>query len=374
MTEIYLVRHGEAEGNVYRRIHGQYDSLLTPNGFCQLRALEKRFEDIHVDACYASDLTRTSLTASAIYKPKHLPLHRDARFREVGLGRWEDLPFGYLYRFENSSMRQFDHDPAHWHVDGAERFESYTDRFFQGMDEAIRENEGKTIAIVSHGCVLRGVLLRLFFDPEHPRLPHCDNTAVSHLFYEDGRYTYDYINDNSHLSEEISTRARQSWWRDKGKVTDFNLWYQPLTDGQQFVAACRQAEQLIGWNTPEEGLMQYFTALTQEGEVMSAMLADKAVGVVATSVSKQYPDAAVIDLLQLDASYRGRRYGTQLLGQAVSYARHMGKKRLILQVNIANTQAIGFYEHSGFDKIGSVDGNPERLIMERRLDPAQFIW
>ena len=30
MTEIYLIRHGEAEGNVFRRLHGQYDALLTP--------------------------------------------------------------------------------------------------------------------------------------------------------------------------------------------------------------------------------------------------------------------------------------------------------------------------------------------------------
>lgn len=372
-TEIYLVRHGEAEGNVYRRIHGQYDSLLTPNGFRQLQALEQRFASIPVDACYASDLTRTSLTAGAIYKPKHLPLHRDARFREVGLGRWEDVPFGYLHRFETEAMKQFDHDPARWHVEGAERFKTYTDRFFQGMEEAIRENEGKTVAIVSHGCVLRGVLLRLFFDPAHPKLPHCDNTAVSHLFYEDGQYSYDYINDNSHLSAEISTRARQSWWRD-GNVTDFNLWFQPLTDGQQFVSACHQAEQQTGRNTPEDVLLGYFSMLRQQGEVMSAMLADQPIGTVAARVSQRHPDAAVLELLTLAEEYRGKRYGTQLLGQAVSYTRRMAKKRLMLQVNAANTQAIGFYEHSGFDKIGCVEGKPEQWVMERNLDPDQFIW
>ena len=36
MTTIYLIRHGEAEGNAFRRTHGQYDSILTPNGFRQL--------------------------------------------------------------------------------------------------------------------------------------------------------------------------------------------------------------------------------------------------------------------------------------------------------------------------------------------------
>ena len=59
MTTIYLIRHAEAEGNVFRRLHGQYDSNVTPNGLKQIEALAKRFESIPIDAVYASDLTRT---------------------------------------------------------------------------------------------------------------------------------------------------------------------------------------------------------------------------------------------------------------------------------------------------------------------------
>ena len=43
MTTIYLIRHAEAEGNVFRRIHGQYDSCVTPNGRRQIAALAQRF-------------------------------------------------------------------------------------------------------------------------------------------------------------------------------------------------------------------------------------------------------------------------------------------------------------------------------------------
>ena len=56
MTRVYIVRHGEAEGNIYRRIHGQYDSNLTDNGLRQVEALEERFRSIHLDAVYSSDL------------------------------------------------------------------------------------------------------------------------------------------------------------------------------------------------------------------------------------------------------------------------------------------------------------------------------
>ena len=50
MTTVYLIRHAEAEGNVYRRCHGQYDSLLTPRAYEQLPCLAKRFEDVPLDA------------------------------------------------------------------------------------------------------------------------------------------------------------------------------------------------------------------------------------------------------------------------------------------------------------------------------------
>ena len=59
MTTLYLIRHAEAEGNLYRRIHGWYDALITDNGYRQIKALEGRFSEVPVDAVYSSDLFRT---------------------------------------------------------------------------------------------------------------------------------------------------------------------------------------------------------------------------------------------------------------------------------------------------------------------------
>ena len=75
MTRIYLVRHAQSEGNLYRRAHGRYDSLVTPQGYAQLEALKRRFADIPVDVVYASPLFRTRTTAAAICGPKHIPMY-----------------------------------------------------------------------------------------------------------------------------------------------------------------------------------------------------------------------------------------------------------------------------------------------------------
>ena len=73
-TKIFLVRHAEAEGNLFRVAHGQYDSVITPQGYRQLAYLRERFREEQLDAVYGSDLTRTHTTASALYVPRNLPL------------------------------------------------------------------------------------------------------------------------------------------------------------------------------------------------------------------------------------------------------------------------------------------------------------
>ena len=87
MTTIYLIRHAEAEGNLYRRIHGWYDALVTENGWKQIQALETRFAGVPVDAVWSSDLYRTCATARAVYVPRGMELHTDPDLREINMGR-----------------------------------------------------------------------------------------------------------------------------------------------------------------------------------------------------------------------------------------------------------------------------------------------
>ena len=118
VTKLYLVRHAEAEGNLYRRIHGQYDSLVTDNGYRQIAALAHRFEDIPVDAVYSSDLFRTRTTARAIYEPKGLPLTTRKALREVSMGVWEDRTWGEVARTDAEQLRLFNATDARWQVEG----------------------------------------------------------------------------------------------------------------------------------------------------------------------------------------------------------------------------------------------------------------
>lgn len=294
MTTLYLIRHAEAEGNVFRRLHGQYDSHITPNGRRQIAALAQRFCEVPIHAVYASDLLRTRTTAQAIYREKGLPLHTDPRFRELNCGVWEDLPFGYLSRFYPAENHDFSHRPRQWACEGSETFELYTSRFLAAMEEVARRHEGESVAIFSHGMVMRGVLQRLFF-PDTEELAHSENTAVTRLFYEDGTYRLDLLNDASHLPPEITTMGRQSWWR-AGAPEDFNIWFR---DG-----------------AAPEGLLRR-VALRRDEEVGSLTLS------LPSGDTAIWEEGAL-----LGERCRNPETAAQLLGEAISLARRAGKTTL----------------------------------------------
>ncbi len=341
MTELYLIRHGEAEGNVFRRIHGQYDTLLTPRGMRQVSCVEKRFADIPIDACFSSDLTRTSLTARAVYVPKGLKLQRDKRFREVNLGVWEDLPFGYLDTYEPEEMWHFNHDTVNWHTPGAETFDEFTQRFVEGMRDAAQAYDGGAVAVFSHGAVIRGTLMRLFFRGEEGNRPFCDNTGVCKLIYDRGSFSYEYLNDNSHLPRELSTFALQYWWRSTGNRKDVNLMYLPYSPTMAIPKDV---------TVPE---------LDSNGFALAAVLRGEIVGMVSMAAPKG--DLGEILGMSLLDRMDGRLYGDQLLGAAFSHFRHLGCKRLAAMP--------GWYPD---DILRRYEFDPQTLC--RNIDPNVFDW
>ena len=96
MTTLYLIRHAEADGNLYRRAHGWYARVITDRGYRQIAALAKRFASTRFDAVYSSDRHRTMTTALSVYKTHRLPLVTTPRVREIGIGVWEDHPWACL--------------------------------------------------------------------------------------------------------------------------------------------------------------------------------------------------------------------------------------------------------------------------------------
>ncbi|MBE0343305.1 GNAT family N-acetyltransferase [Paenibacillus sp. 28ISP30-2] len=63
-----------------------------------------------------------------------------------------------------------------------------------------------------------------------------------------------------------------------------------------------------------------------------------------------------VDILWVDQSYRGKGYGSQLLGEIEQIAKD--KKCTFIQLNTFTFQAPDFYEKHGYEVIGVIDDAP----------------
>lgn len=370
MTRIFLIRHAEAEGNLYRRVHGWYDSLITDNGYRQIAALAGRFADVHVDAVYSSDLFRTMTTAGAILGPHGLELRTRPDLREIGVGVWEDVPWGELGQREPLRLEQFNHAHPDFCVEGGETFAQVQARMLAAVQDVARAHPGQTVALFSHGTAIRCLqaAVRGLGPGEMDALGHSDNTAVTCLEAgEDGTLRLVFENDNTHLPEEISTLARQKWWKSKeSSLADANLWFRPLDlEREEEIYRSARAEawrDIHGPNIPFEGVGFLADARRcwdqdREKALMAAMLGGELAGLLQLDLERWAEEGAgYVPFVYMAPAYRKRGLGVQLIGQAVSTYRALGRDRLRLRCAPENGVAQRFYKKYGFTRIGAVTG------------------
>ncbi|MBM6869480.1 GNAT family N-acetyltransferase [Pseudoflavonifractor phocaeensis] len=367
MTTLYIVRHAEAEGNIYRRIHGWYDSLITENGYRQIAALRERFLDIPVDAVYSSDLFRTMTTARAVYEPKGLELHTRRNLREISMGCWEDRTWGEVSRFDTESYQRYCAcDPA-WKNRGGESRDEARKRIYGAVLGLAHAHPGQTVAIFAHGDVIRCLQAEVLHipAPEMKALPHCDNTGVTCLRVEGDRVEMVFRSDNSHLSPELSTLGRQQWWRKKGDGYDVSFWFRSML-GEEDRGLYESLytgtwSELYGTTAdcPAASLADraFQTAKRYPETLICGMLNDQPGGLLQLDLEQGAErKAGHVTFLALRADLRKKGIAPQLLGQAISTFRKLGRDKVELLCAQANGPAQRFYRAHGFEKVAQIPG------------------
>ena len=361
MTSIYLIRHAEAEGNLYRIAQGQYDSILTDRGWRQVRALEKRFADVHIDAVYSSDLYRTCATASAIYKPKGLPLHRVPALREINVGIWEQRTWGDIYRCDPEQMAYFSREFTKWHIEGAETPGQVLDRMLVAVRKIAAENEGRTVAVFSHGYAIRLLLAAAqgYSLEEAGQTPHGDNTAVSLLEAENGELRVIFRDDNSHLQTPEFLAGEKV--RKRANALEPGLWFQPLRLEEQadwFADTVSAA-----WSGPRPFDREKLMLDAAERTTLVGYLAERPVGLVQVG-----PEPGWITLACIREDCRKRGFGGQLVGQAVLLARSRGGEELSVALG-RDSGAHAFFTDYGFRSAGAAEDGRVILVKNIAFDP-----
>jgi len=379
MTKIYLIRHGEAEGNLYRLWQGHWDGRITPLGYKQIDALSGRFKDVHLDALYSSDLKRAVTTAGAITRFHDLKLHTTPRLREINCGPWEGMPFGNVEHDFPVEMSYFNSDPDKWRVSGAETFAQCRERILSVLTDIARANDGKTVAVVSHGMAIRTILAYFLgvSSGDIRSIPHGDNTCVALLDYDGERFSVEYYNDNSHLPEEISTFAKQTWWKLENGRDRFNLRDEvldPRADAKLYSDCYADAWRAAHGTETGFVAAPYLTAAANHHasdprSVLKIYSLEDFAGILDLDPLRgSHAGYGWITLLYLAPELRSKNLAVQLLGRAVCYYEERGMRSVRLHVASDNPRAVEFYRKNGFSPINVESGLiSDLLLMEKSL-------
>lgn len=366
MTTIYLIRHAEAEGNLYRIAQGQCNSIITDRGYQQISALANRFEDIPVDTVYSSDLMRTCITAGAICIPKHLPLHKRKDLREICVGRWEEQTWGEIFLTDQEQLALFTKRPDQWQIEGAESMAAVRDRMLSAMEEIGASNDGKTVAVFSHGCALRLLLgtLQGYTLETMGDTPHGDNTAVSLVEYNQGKLRVVFRDDTSHL-KGLNASVHGNL-RKHPTAVEPGLYFRPAHFPEQEELLAGWVETC--WTSIEEGRRFDRKTLLREAAgrpTLVAYLGDTPAGVVQLNPQKEEQEKkGWLALYCMAPALRARGLGIQLLGQAVLRYRALNREALRLALPIGS-DALRFFQQYGFRPVGQTEDG--RNILEKDI-------
>lgn len=155
-TRFCLVRHGETDWNVARRLQGHTDIDLNMRGVLQAgqmaRALQKM--NLQFDILYTSDLQRAAKTAKEIELLFKTSAIVNAALRERHFGALQGLTIDEAPKAEPELWQSHLQRNLEEELRGGESIIQFAGRIQEALDQIRKQHVGKTILIVSHGGAL----------------------------------------------------------------------------------------------------------------------------------------------------------------------------------------------------------------------------
>ncbi len=149
--ELVIVRHGETNWNLQKRLQGHTDIELNATGISQAQNAGEQLKSEKFDVVYTSDLKRANVTGKLIVKkletaPKGI--FTDERIREKSFGEFEGQ------HFPNADLKRAVLEGAA--AKGAETKEEFREKVVSFLSDLRgRYSDDVRVLIVTHGGVVR---------------------------------------------------------------------------------------------------------------------------------------------------------------------------------------------------------------------------
>ena len=207
MTRFIMIRHGFSVANKEKKFAGHSDFPLTDLGRLQAEKCAEALKDEHIDAIYASDLSRAFGTAEAVARVKGMEIVPTCGLREIYAGEWEGLLFDELCVKFADAYAVWRTDIGRAQCTGGERVRELSDRVLGTLREIAAENEGKTVCIATHATPIRAVCTSSAgLDAEEmAKIPWVSNASINVFELEDGIFRAVAVDQTAHLGD-LSTK------------------------------------------------------------------------------------------------------------------------------------------------------------------------
>lgn len=202
ITRFCLVRHGETDWNVERRLQGHADIDLNMRGFAQAEQMARALQKINLqfDVLYTSDLQRAAKTAKEIEQLFNASALVSSALRERHLGALQGLTMDEAPKTEPELWRSHLDRNLNEELRGGESIAQFSSRIKEALDQIRKQHIGKTILIVSHGGAL-DMMYRLASNQslDSEKAVAVPNASLNWISHDGHSWKIDGWGDTSHL-------------------------------------------------------------------------------------------------------------------------------------------------------------------------------
>lgn len=149
-TRLYLIRHGQSDGNAEGRFGGHGPTGLSELGNKQAAATAEVLSREGVNVIYSSDLERAVQTAEYLAKRLKIQVHASNAFRERHVGVLEGLTFDESREQYPKDYYALVHRNVNHVISGGESYRHLLRRITAKLHNVLRDHQGERIAIYSH--------------------------------------------------------------------------------------------------------------------------------------------------------------------------------------------------------------------------------
>lgn len=195
--KVYMIRHGETNGNTEKFHQGWGDAYLTEKGIAQANAIKEVVTKKKFDRILSSDLFRTKQTCGIIFG-QDAKVEYDARLREINnsvlTGMYADdmlAKYGDVYLDARKRMD--------FSAFGGENAESFMERTADFLKYLETDTTSDNIAVVSHGGTIRAIMCNVLGCDLRSYKLQIDNCSVCVIKYHKGHWTLVHVNNHHEI-------------------------------------------------------------------------------------------------------------------------------------------------------------------------------